>query len=192
VLAAALERIAPTPVPEAGCWNSALATLALFVHQHDPDGEPHRDEELWASWRVARQLPGLDSSRAGTGILCDLSAHSAVPLNVSAAKVVAKRKDQAWAADPRLPAIEQLATSKDYDGAAHLTAAAALEAAGDPAAAFTALLASVYWEVQANGGAQRGSLDAARKLARRACWGEIADSLDEMWDSYHQVEAEET
>jgi hypothetical protein len=190
VLAAALDRVAPTPTPEAGCWNEALASLALYMSQNDPDGKPHRDDELWAAWRVMHGLPGLDTARSGTGINVDVSVPAAVALDVSAAKVVTKRKDAAWAADPRLPAIEKLATSKKYDGAAHLDAAAALEQAKDHAGAFEARIAATYWKVHATGAADRSALDEARTLARTATWTEVADALDELYEAQEESEAE--
>src|SRR6185436_1718175 len=147
VLAASLDRVAPTPAPEAGCWNGALAAIALFVSQNDPDDRPHRDEEEWAAWRMTHELPGLDTACSGIGVVANLSMQTAVALNMSAAKVVTKRKQRAWASDALLPAIEELATRKSYDGAAHLQAANALEEANEHAAAFTALAAATYWRV---------------------------------------------
>jgi hypothetical protein len=187
---AAVEGVAPTPAPEAGCWNPAIATLALFMSQNDPDDQPRRDEELWAAWRVMHQLPGLDTARSGTGIIATDSTATAVALNTSAAKVVTKRKDKAWASDPVLAAAAKLATVKTYDGAAHLEAAAALDKAGDAAGAFTQMAAATYWRAQAKGAADPKALDAARKLARRAAWTEVADSLDELHQTERDLEAE--
>jgi hypothetical protein len=185
---AVTEKVAPTPTPDAGCWNAALATLALWMSQHDPDEQPHRDAELWSAWRVVHQLPGLDSSR-GTGTEVGWTPGPAVELQISAAKVVTKRKDKAWASDLLLPAVEKLAASKKYDGAAHLAAATALDKARDPAGAFTALMAAAYWRVQARGEADVEVLGTARKLARKAKW-EIADALDEIFETQEQLEAE--
>lgn len=187
---AAVERVAPTPTPEAGCWNPALATLALFISQNDPDDDPRRDEQLWAAWRVVHHLPGLDTARSGTGIVVSDTISVAVALHISAAKVVTKRKDKAWTSDPVLAAAEKLATAKKYDGAAHLEAAAALDKAGDAAGAFTQMAAATYWRVQARGASDPEALDAARKLARRARWTEVADSLDELHQTQQELEAE--
>lgn len=187
---AAVERVAPTPAPEAGCWNPALAAIALYLSQNDPDDEPHRDEELWAAWRVVHHLPGLDTGRSGTGIVATDSAETGAALNVSAAKVVTKRKDKAWASDPVLAAAAKLAAARKYDGAAHLEAAAALEKAGDAEGAFTQIAAATYWRVQARGAADPGAIEVASKLARRAKWTQVADSLDEMHQTQQELEAE--
>jgi hypothetical protein len=187
----ATERVAPTPTPEAGCWDGALAALAFYVNQNDPEDEPHHHEELWAASRVVHGRPGLDTGRSGTGIIADFSVESAVLLNVSAAKVDAKRKDGGLARDLLLPAIKKLATTKSCDGSAYVVAAGALEQADDPAGAFTALVAATYWRVHAKGAADRQALDAVRKLARRASWPEVAVSLDELYDAQAELETEE-
>jgi hypothetical protein len=187
---AAVERVAPTPAPDAGCWNAALATLALYINQNDPDDEPRREEQLWAAWRVLHNLPGLDSGRSGTGIIASDLTSVAVALHTSAAKVVTKRKDKAWASDPVLAAAGKLATTKNYDGASHLEAAAALDKAGDAAGAFTQMAAATYWRVQAKGEADPEALDAVRRLARRARWTEVADSLDQLYQAQRELEAE--
>jgi hypothetical protein len=192
MIKAVLDRLAPVPTPEAGCWNGALASMALFVSQNDPDDEPHREEELWASWRTSHCLPGLDTGRSGKGSSASLDLETSANINHGAAKVVTKRKLPAWEADPLLPAIEKLAKSKKYDGSAHHAAAAALEKAKDYSGAFIALASCSYWQVVANGTAKRDTLDQARKLAHKAKWTEVADSLDEMFDTRKEVEAEES
>jgi hypothetical protein len=190
LLQAASQKVAPTPTPEAGCWNAALASLALFVNQHDED-TPRRDEEQWAAWQVAHHLPGLDTSRSGNGIVVDCSIDAADELNVSAAKVVTKRKRKEWASDLLVPAIEKLATTKKYSGAAHRDAAVALETARDYPAAFRALAAAAHWQARAAGTADGTDLDAARKLARRAGWLDIADALDSFHNKWPEIEAED-
>ena len=109
---------------------------------------------------------------------------------MSAAKVVTKRKRQEWAADPLVPAIEKLATTKHYNGAVHLEAASALENANDHHAAFDALAAAAYWQAQAAGACDGNTLSAARTLARRAQWLEIADSLDQLYKARAELDAE--
>ena len=187
---AGVDRVAPTPVPEAGGWTDSLCTLALYASQHDPEDEPHRDDESWAAWRVAQQLPGLDTARVGLGLVPGLRRDAGAALALGAAKVVVKRARPEWQAGPLWPAIERLAHEPDYDGLAHLEAAAALERAGEAAAAFTALAASSYWEVVARGEATRDALAPACALARRAGWTELADSLEELQTLRQDVLAE--
>lgn len=174
------ERVAPTPAPDAGPWTEAAATLALYASQNDPDDEPRREEETWAAWRVAQQLPGLDSARTGAGLWPTLSRAAGAELALAAAKVVVKRASAPQRAHLLWPALERLANDPEYDGEAHFAAAEALERAGDVAGAFSALAASAYWEVVARGQVERDALAASAELARRAAWRQGADSLDEL------------
>ncbi len=188
---AILDKVAPVPPPDAGCWSDALTSVALAVCRHDAEEEPRPDDEAAASWRLLHQLPGLDTDRDKIiAILPGMKQTSAAKLLQSAAKVVVKRAQKEWAKDPLWPAIDALAKGKKYDGAAHFAAAAELEKAKDPAGAFTALAASSYWEVAAKGEVKRDTLDAARKLARKAKWAQVADSLDEMFETRKEVEEE--
>jgi hypothetical protein len=179
-----------TPLPDAGGWNGALAALAFYASRDEGAPEAARALQLEAAWRMMQAPPALDTSRSGTGIALVPSSHKSVELGVSAAKVVAKRKPPAWTGDPLLPAIEQLATTKPYDGAAHALAASILARAGDPERAFDALTAAAYWSFHASGSAQPDALDAAVGVARHAGSTDVADALEQLRDARAQLEAE--
>jgi hypothetical protein len=178
------EQTAPVPAPEAGCWNEALATIVLTVAKDESaDDEPRDAEEQWAARKIVGQLPGLD---ARTTVVPELSEDEAKRIASSAAKTVTKAKDKTGV-DPRaLPAIAKVATTKKYDGSAHVTLAKTLELAADYDAAFTALMTAAFWQAQHKDEVDTAIHDRARKLARKAKWIDIADALDEM----HDVRAE--
>jgi hypothetical protein len=178
------ERAAPAPAPEAGCWNEALATLVLYVAQQESDDQaPRHAEEQWAARRIVSQLPGLD---ARTNVVTDLSEEAAIRIATSAAKIVTKAKDKTGV-DPRgWAAIGKVASTKKYDGSAHLELAKTLEAAKDHPGAFVALMTAAFWQAQRKDTVDTTIHDRARKLARKARWVDIADALDEM----HEVRAE--
>lgn len=172
-------RTAPSPAPEAGCWNEALASLILEVAQHPDHRKSRRQDELWAAERIVRELPGLDARNA-------FFEETATTMAITAAKVVTKAKDKA-SIDPRaLPAIVQVATTKKYDGSAHLALAKTFEASKDYTEAFVALMTAAFWQAQRKRTVDTSIHGRARKLARKAKWIEIADALDEM----HEVRAE--
>jgi hypothetical protein len=183
--------VAPLPTPDAGCWNAALASLVFYASQNDPDEEPRLLEELDSAWRVMHFPPGLDTSRSGTGTALISSSEKSSALVKSAAKIVVKRKQKEWVSDPLFPAIEKLAKTKKYDGAAHVVAAAELERAGRFADAFNALIAAAYWEQNATGVAGKDRLEAALKLAKKAKWEEIAGSLEQQRETRRWLEEEE-
>jgi hypothetical protein len=187
---AAQSRRLATPVPEAGPWTESLCCLALYLAQNDPDDEPRRDEESWAAWRVTHQWPGLDSARAGLGLVAGYAVSDGAELGVSAAKVVVKRPPAALARDPLRGAIDRLAQEPGYDGGAHLEAAEALERAGDAEGAYRALVASTYWDVVAHGQMERDTLELALALARRSGWRELAGSLEVLASMRQDVSAE--
>ena len=187
--AVAVARTNATEPPRAGCWNPALAALAFWASRGGST-EAARSVELDAAWEMMQYPPGLDTSRDGTGVTLTPSSYKSVDLLISAAKVVDERRHRAWAADPRLPAVQALAGINPPDGTAYLEAARALAHDGDAAGAFDALTAAAYWSYRADGTALPAALDAAIDVARHSGAADIADALEQQRDAYQHPLAE--
>lgn len=188
---ARFEKKAPFPLPEAGVWDSWVATLAFVLHRD----EENREGELTASWAVVRQPPGLDSEMERPEPVATLGGGWSEENGIAVAKTIIRRKTppQEWKSDLLWPAIEALAKSaKKYDGAAHAAAAAALEKAGQPEAAYTALIAASFWSYNASGTRSkvRGDLlDQALQLAKRSGWSHFVDAFNALIKEREHVNA---
>jgi hypothetical protein len=173
---------AVAPVPKVGCWNNALAALVFWTGKDDAAPEPSRALVGDSAWRLLCAPPALDSSRAGAGLTLTPSSHKSTALGFAAAKWVMVKPQPEWGRDPRWPAVQGLAASRPYDGAAHLEAATALVRAGQPGPAFDALTAAAYWSYCVEGRARPDALEEAIALADRIGDATLTGALERRRD----------
>ena len=125
-----------------------------------------------------QSAPSIDPQQvSGVGYFSTLASDGGETA-LEAAKTCVRQK--AHTGDPLWPALEaQAKAGKKYDGAAHMTAAAALEKKGAPERAFSALATASYWAARA-GKSWKPGWEAAKKLASRAGWSAAVTALDEV------------
>lgn len=156
-----------------GAWASAAAANSVVAMQWTM-----RKEEAFraACWAVLQGPGPLDA--AVLRVPTHFPRLSSVPLAdqtlLSAASGLAATKHacpREWSEDPLFDASMALADGgTKYDGSAHLAAAIALEASGQPERAFTALQCAAFWSRCNTGISSPDVLRAAVALADRHAW----------------------
>lgn len=161
-----------------GAWARQAEVSAFYVAQEQMEF----DGLMASAWHVVRGGASLDTSQAGR------PSHMAVPVSIAARGTVHEAADELLrcgeaAADgirehPVYAAtMLMLEEGHDYDGMAHMRAAALLDESAHPAAAYSALLSASFWSYTRLGAGFRPAAQAAHLIARTQGWPDIARRL---------------
>ncbi len=185
LLAAVARDEAPVPLPEAGGWNAALASLAFVTNRQERFQGANVTAEISAAWSMVKHPPGLDTARSSfPDDRMRLDGTRSRTISLAAAESLQRHQDRvpsAWRADPLWPAIVALAEAgSGYDGEAHRRCAADLALAGRPDRALVTLAGAAFWSYARHGTSSPAALDDARRLAQAERWTDLAEWLDHL------------